>query len=354
MQESIDLSVNVARTASNFAQEYPVTIRTRSRQQPNEAGTVQARWNVLPFKEDALRLEPRRASGRGSASYTAALQNSGNTPAHYELSGEDDEQSMTYQFRANPVDLAPGQEARVPLTVQTRRHWLGREQRQPFQVHARPAGSSLPLTAQGELVNKALLPMWLLPAALVVVAAGVVLASAFGLLPLFRTILTVSTPTPIITPTVTSQPTPDLTATANAQATATAVATATGVAQANATATAQANITATAQAATATAVASNISGSWSGTDSDGYVDTWMLTQSGTSITGTGTDHNSQYTDSLTISGSIAGNVLTLTVYVVNNNCNQNFTLTLSADEKTISGPFTGCNGSQYSIQLSKQ
>jgi len=73
MQETIELNVNVARSSNNFAQEYPVTIRARSREQPNESGTVQARWNVLPFKEDALRLEPRRASGRGGASYTVTL-----------------------------------------------------------------------------------------------------------------------------------------------------------------------------------------------------------------------------------------------------------------------------------------
>jgi eukaryotic-like serine/threonine-protein kinase len=215
MQETVDLSVMVARTPANVAQEYPVMIRARSRKQPGESGTTQARWVVQPFKEDTLRLEPRRASGHGGASYSAVVQNGGNTPAHYELSGEDDEQSMTYQFRYNPLDLAPGQEARVPVMVRSRRHWLGREQRQPFQVHARPAGSSLPLSAQGELVNKALLPVWLVPAALVVVATGVVLAALLGPLRpgapqkglVTPTVALTSTPTPGVSPTATGSPT---------------------------------------------------------------------------------------------------------------------------------------------------
>ncbi len=207
MQENVELSVNVARAPNNRAQDYPVTIRARSREKPNESGTTQVRWTVLPFKEDALRLEPRRASGRGGAAYTVALNNGGNTPGHYELSGEDDEQKMAYRFGQNPVNLDPGREARVPLAVSTRRHWLGREQRQPFQVHARPAGSSIPLTTPGEFVNKALIPGWLLPVALVVVAAGVVLASVFGVLPIFGS--TSPTPTPIVTaPTDTPTPTP--------------------------------------------------------------------------------------------------------------------------------------------------
>jgi serine/threonine protein kinase len=257
MQETVELNVNVARSAHNFAQEYPVTIRARSREQPNESGTVQARWNVLPFTEDALRLDPRRAGGRGSASYAIALQNGGNTPAHYELSGEDDEQKIGYQFGSNPVDLAPGREARVPLAVRTRRHWIGREQRQPFQIHARPAGSSIPLTAPGEFVNKALLPTWILP------VVGIVLAAVVGLGALLHvppfppgppittttptpTIATVNPVTPAPAPTITSQPTTDTQATAIAQANATA----TGAAQttANATGTAQANATATVNA----------------------------------------------------------------------------------------------------------
>jgi eukaryotic-like serine/threonine-protein kinase len=164
MQETIELSINVARSPKNLAGEYPVTIRARSREQPSESGTIQSRWNVLSFNEDVLNLEPRRAGGRGVASYVVALQNSGNTPVHYELSGEDDEQKIDYLFATNLVDLPPGREARMPLSVRARRRWIGREERQPFRVHARPAGSSLPLSAPGEFVNKTLLPVWLLSA----------------------------------------------------------------------------------------------------------------------------------------------------------------------------------------------
>ncbi|HLX59447.1 MAG TPA: FHA domain-containing serine/threonine-protein kinase, partial [Ktedonobacteraceae bacterium] len=213
MQETVALSVDVARSASNLAGKYPVTMRARSREQPDESAIVQARWTVQPFKEDALRIEPRRAGGRGSATFAVALQNSGNTPTHYELSGEDDEQQLGYKFGTNPVDLVPGREARVPLTVTSRRHWVSREQRLPFQVHARPADSSLPLAAQGEYVNKTLIPMWLFPVALVIVAAGVALSSVFGLLPILghppatptHVVTSVFTPTP--SPGVTSSPT---------------------------------------------------------------------------------------------------------------------------------------------------
>ncbi len=176
MHETVELSINVARSASNPAGDYPVTIHARSREKPNEVGAVQAHWRVLAFKEDELELKPRRASGRGSAAYTVMLHNWGNAPAQYELSGEDDEQKLAYAFRQNPVALEPGREVGVPLQVSTQRHWFGRGQRQPFQVQARPAGSSSPLTTAGELVNKAMIPGWLLSlvSALLVISLALV------------------------------------------------------------------------------------------------------------------------------------------------------------------------------------
>ncbi len=131
MHETVALNVNVAHTLSNHAGDYPITIRARSREKPNESGTIQARWIVLPFREDALELKPHRASGRGSGAYSVILLNGGNISAQYTLNGEDDEQKLTYTFQHNPVALEPGREARVPLKVSANKRWFGREQRPP-------------------------------------------------------------------------------------------------------------------------------------------------------------------------------------------------------------------------------
>ena len=282
MEQAVTLNMNVARTANNRAGDYPVTIRARSREKPDESGTAQARWTVLPFQEDELGIEPRRASGRGKAAYTITMRNSGNIPAHHVLSGDDDEQKLAYGFGFNPVALEPGNETKIPLTVSTRRHWLGREQRQPFQIHARRAGSSSPMTTPGEFVNKALIPAWVLPVVGAVLAAAVILSSvvllrAQGGPP--------GTPTPTPHPTIgvsattTSQPTPDNPATAEAQKNATATAQANG--SANATATAQANETATVVASTLyTADWSSGLNSWKGT-SDWTVTNSVLGEDGT-------------------------------------------------------------------------
>lgn len=219
--ETVDMRVSVARTPANRAQDYPVIIRARSREKPNESNTVQATWTVLPFKEDALRIEPRRVVGRGRAKYSVVLQNSGNTPASYALTGADDEQKMDYAFDSNPVPVEPGYEARIPLKLRIGRKWIGREDRRPFQVRALPEGSSLPLSAPGEFVNKALIPGWVLPALGMLLVAAIALGALFQF-HMMPGMTTAGKPTVPVIQGVTV--TPNAQATAQAQATATAAA----------------------------------------------------------------------------------------------------------------------------------
>src|SRR5262249_46539905 len=125
----------------------------------------------------------------------------GNAPAHYVLSGDDDERKIDYQFGTDQVTVIPGEGARVPLAVSTRRHWLGRAQHLPFQVHAHAAGRSVPLSIAGEFVNKARLSVWFLPITLVVFIIAVSLIYAFGALP-YRSSTPPLTVGPTATPTL--------------------------------------------------------------------------------------------------------------------------------------------------------
>jgi serine/threonine protein kinase len=217
MQETVELLVNVSRQPDNKAQSYPVVIRARSRQDPQDFSQTNGLWVVEPFQDEALSLEPRRASGWGRAKYQVALRNQSNVDYRYALSGDDDEQKLNYRFEITPLDLKAGQEERVPLRVRTRRRWIGRNQRMPFQVHATSPDKSHTQTIAGEFVNRPLLPAWVLAAlALLLVAAGVLThmprASANTVHGIIQSIPTVTaklgaTPSPTATP-VTNNPAP--------------------------------------------------------------------------------------------------------------------------------------------------
>lgn len=223
-QETVDLGINVARSPENRAQDYPVVIRARSREKPGESGTAQARWTVLPFTENSLRVEPRRASGRGRAQYALAVVNHGNVPAEHVFSGEDDEQKMAYEFRQERLALEPGKEVRVPFAVAGQRRLFGKDQSQRFQIHSQVKGKT-GLSSNAEFVNKALIPTWLLTVAGVLLALALVVGSLLALLlkpttpptiitnnpPIMATAPTSVTPPPNSVPpmalTVTPQPT---------------------------------------------------------------------------------------------------------------------------------------------------
>lgn len=250
MQETVGLVINVARHPANRAREYPVIIRARSRELPQEYSQTNSTWIVQAFREEAMRLEPRRASGRGRASYAVLLSNGGNNAARYQLSGDDDERQLSYDFQPNPVDLDAGQEARIPLIVRGKRRFIGQEQRLPFQLHAsQQTASAAARSAPGEFVNKALLPRWIVPTflALLLISGGA-LSLVTGLIHLPGSASS-ATPTPSIGATLTALVQNGAnTATVSAvsgQASATAQTNATAGSQNNATATAQANATAT-------------------------------------------------------------------------------------------------------------
>lgn len=169
-QGAVMLTVNVARLPQNRAGTYPVTVRALSRENPGEFGVATGTWTVQPFTGGTLTLRPAQARGRGRASYQITLQNDGNLPAELQLSGEDDEQRLRYQFARPVVGVEPGRSVTVGLAVRDKRILTGNAQSPyPFVVKAQPPvgrpqstvpGAVTSYTATGRFVNVPFLPAW--------------------------------------------------------------------------------------------------------------------------------------------------------------------------------------------------
>ncbi len=252
MQEAITLVIFVERKPANRARDYLVTIRARSRENPQEFSLSNATWTVRSFQGETVSLEPRKATGRGKAGYTVSVYNGSNVPNRYLLSGDDEEQQLRYEFRTNPVELDAGQRTRVPMEVRTRRRWLGQAQNVSFQIHTGPPGSSPTQHTPGTLVNKPLLPTWVTAVVLaLMLIGGSIWGAISGALPFGPGASAASAKA---TQTAAAQATG--TGIAQGNATSTAGAAATGIAQGSATGTAGANVRSTATvvaAATGTA-----------------------------------------------------------------------------------------------------
>ncbi len=162
----VALNINVPRTPENRAGPYPVTVYARSRSRPNEAGTAQATWNVQAFTEHRLELKPRRVAGWRRAGYNLTLTNAGNTPMRYTLTGEDDEQALAFNLGEDAVALEPGAALRHRLVVRGPIRWFGSPQPRSFSIHARTEKRSETQTSSAQFVQRALIPPWLIPIAL--------------------------------------------------------------------------------------------------------------------------------------------------------------------------------------------
>jgi hypothetical protein len=105
----------------------------------------------------ALRLDPSvlRLGGRRRGRLTAVVDNRrGTSPAAVALSGSDPEKSLRFEFSPASLQVEPGQEARVSVTVSAPRTQPGQEMTRPFSVAAsdghadtRAEGSVIQLTA---------------------------------------------------------------------------------------------------------------------------------------------------------------------------------------------------------------
>ncbi len=170
MSAPIELTVHTEHSPSWFAGEYPVTVLARSRERPQETGSADALFTILPFSESALSLEPSRVRSRFNASYNLTLRNDGNIAGRYSLVGEDEEKQLKYQFIPQSVDLDPGTYTSIRLSVRGARNIFGRPIARNFTVGASSSSANATLPARGEWSQPAILPPWtlLLPVFLVV------------------------------------------------------------------------------------------------------------------------------------------------------------------------------------------
>ena len=170
MSAPIELTVHTEHNPAWFAGEYPVTILASSRERPQETGSADALFTILPFTESALSLEPSRVRGRFKATYNLTLRNDGNIAGRYSLGGEDEEKQLKYQFTPQSVDLDPGTYTAIRMSVRGVRNVFGRPITRTFTVGAGSSSVNATLPARGEWLQLAVLPPWtlLVPVFLVV------------------------------------------------------------------------------------------------------------------------------------------------------------------------------------------
>ncbi|MDQ7810282.1 hypothetical protein Q5425_41715 [Amycolatopsis sp. A133] len=142
----------------------PFGVRVFSSEDPAgsvvEEGTVQ----LGAFTEVTAEIVPAKVEGSSKADFEVAVDNRGNRPVAVELSPLDPEDELDFRLERDRADLAPGTAAFVRLRTRPRKRFLrGQAVRHRFQVFVVADGAE-PIKTEGTMVQRQLLPKWLLPA----------------------------------------------------------------------------------------------------------------------------------------------------------------------------------------------
>jgi hypothetical protein len=181
----VPLTIVVPRAPESRAGTYPVTVRARSRDVPGESGSAAALWTVMPFGVSELTLEPSRVRAWRRANFSARVRNLGNSKVRYALSASDEEKQLGYAFGDRDVDLEPGASIAVPVTAEARLRLIGSPEQRAFQVRADARGdgnitNEPPQIAAGQMVHRAIIPLWVPPLLMMLIIAAVLLLRGRG------------------------------------------------------------------------------------------------------------------------------------------------------------------------------
>jgi uncharacterized membrane protein len=154
------IGVVVPLESTSLAQIYPITVRLLAGG-GQLASRAMMEWDVQPFVDGQLVIEPKRVVNRRSAAFSVALSNLGNTAARFAIGVDEDAPDLQATLETSLVQVGPGETVTLPLKVTAPARWIGAERRHGFTVKASYA-QQRPFTVAGMLVQPPMISTWLL------------------------------------------------------------------------------------------------------------------------------------------------------------------------------------------------
>ncbi|GLZ39471.1 hypothetical protein [Actinokineospora sp. NBRC 105648] len=153
----------------------PFGVRVLSREDPATGSVVEEGvLDVLAYTDLRVELVPKTLKGRSRARGELVVDNAGNHPLAVEIAVADPEDELRLDVDHPALTVEPGTSAFLRLRARPHDRFLrGPERRHPFQVTV-TSGEVAPVTANGTVVQHQLLPKWLLPALLFLLALAIV------------------------------------------------------------------------------------------------------------------------------------------------------------------------------------
>jgi len=169
--ERVRLKFNPPRLPSLAPGEVPFALRAMSSEDPEGSSIEEGRVKVAEFADLDVQLVPKSATGRRSARFRLVVENRGNRVEPIRLEPFDPDAKLGFKTKPGTFVARPGTATFVRLkTVPRKTFFRGPNRTLPFEVSALP-DQGMAVTDEGVMLEKQVLPEWLLP--LVAIAAAV-------------------------------------------------------------------------------------------------------------------------------------------------------------------------------------
>lgn len=166
----VQLEFRPPRAATVRAGVTAFTLKVTSKEDPAAAVTAEGAIDVGRFEEIEAKLVPQTAVGWRAARYDLVLHNRGNVQVDVRIAASDPDEKLRFAVRPPAATLAAGGSAHPLVVARARdRLFFGRERANPFQVTVETGTEDAPV-AEGALLQRPLLPRWVLMLMTLVVA----------------------------------------------------------------------------------------------------------------------------------------------------------------------------------------
>jgi hypothetical protein len=162
------------RDASTQSGRMPFGLRVASREDPPGSIVEEGAVTVSAYGAMTAELAPRTGRGRRGARFEVAVDNRGNADRTVSFTPTDPAKALRFRLVPSHLVVPPGTAAFVRLDVRSHSTFLrGPSKTLPFAISVEPEGDA-PVALDGSFLQEAMLPKWLLPAVLALVALALV------------------------------------------------------------------------------------------------------------------------------------------------------------------------------------
>jgi hypothetical protein len=156
-------------------------VRARSQEDPDGSVVEEGTVTVARFSELVAEMRPRTVRARRRARFRLIVSNLGNHPLNTEISALDADAELDFRIHPEVIVTRPGTSTFVKLRAAPRKRFVkGPDKSLPFQAFVLPEAAE-PVTADGAMLQRQMMPKWLLPAIAVVTALFVALVALWFL-----------------------------------------------------------------------------------------------------------------------------------------------------------------------------